>query len=84
MALKVMKVGVQKTGNKTAAPKKSAAASMTELSEWAKEKSGDEMDSGSDADDVMKKPSSSATMKKHQQLVRKVFGGEIATKTTIS
>ena len=64
MALKVMKVVVQKTGKKTAAPKKSAAASMTELSEWAKEKSGDEMDLGSDADDVMKKPSSSATMKK--------------------
>ena len=60
MAPEGMKVVVQKKGNKTAAPKKAAASSTTALTEWAKGKSDDDMDSGSGVDTVMKQTSSDA------------------------
>ena len=57
MAPKGMKVVVQKKGKTNVAPKKSAASSMTALTEWAKDNSDDDMGSGPDDDIAMKKPS---------------------------
>ena len=50
MAPKGMKVVVQKKGKTTVVQKKSAASSMTALTEWAKGKSDDEMDTELDDD----------------------------------